>query len=248
MKNTKLLVIDFDGTIINHHSHNEAREDKMQFFSNQTGLILNGESYDDTIKNKFYRADLISKWSNVFFSRKDRFFDKDKQTKLFRDLLNDEVKVVIASFSQYPEIIEVALKHIGLTCEEAEKIDIICGAPKDRFAGKNEHIRLAMDLSDIKDTKNVIFVDDNAENINRASGELRVHSILAKGLNYLNTTKDIIQASESVESEGGDLTGDDFIDWLADVPSCEEGVDDNMGSVIEYFNDHFMDNISSTDG
>ncbi len=113
----KLLVLDFDYTMTDCHTHNTAMDK-----------------------------------------------GKQKAVTIGQGLVVDGVKVVVASHSKYPKLIEVGLVKLGLTPDETAQIHVICGEPLDSANGKNEHIDIAKKLHGIEDDSDVLLVDDSILN------------------------------------------------------------------------------------
>ena len=171
----KLVVVDFDWTMINCHSHNEAVYAKQSpvTLEENKGLILDGKAYGTTKIYHEYNETSLEEWATGFFEAKDRFNFSPMQVNFFRELLADGVQVVIASHTKYPKIIDVALVKMGFTLEEIGKIHVICGAPLDEESGKNEHIDLAMKLAGVESYEDVLLIDDSNMNL-RAAGSKNI--------------------------------------------------------------------------
>lgn len=156
----KLVVVDFDYTIIKDHGHSKAYKAGLKPIFNGRGLILNGKTEITT--NPDYDSIKVREFSEEFFDSSDKFFNKEKQLKIFREMLNKNIKVAIASNSQYPDMIDVALEKMGLTKDEINKIDIICG---QATRGKNNHIKELKKAAEIGPKENTILIDDDKKNI-----------------------------------------------------------------------------------
>lgn len=177
----KVVVFDFDWSMINCHSHNEAVVAKQLpiTLGDSRGLILDGKAYGETVIYPEYDETALEEWATGFFEAKDRFNFTAMQVDFFRELLADGVQVVIASHTKYPKIIDVALVKMGFTLEEIAKIHVICGAPLDEKSGKNEHIDLAMKLAGVESYEDVLLIDDSDMNLHAAGskniGVVKVH-------------------------------------------------------------------------
>lgn len=171
----KLVVVDFDWTMINCHSHNKAVYAKQSpvTLEENKGLILDGKAYGTTKIYHEYNETSLEEWATGFFEATDRFNFSPMQVNFFRELLADGVQVVIASHTKYPKIIDVALVKMGFTLEEIGKIHVICGAPLDEKSGKNEHIDLAMKLASVESYEDVLLIDDSNMNL-RAAGSKNI--------------------------------------------------------------------------
>lgn len=163
----KLVVVDFDWSMINCHSHNEAARARQLpiTLEENRGLVLDDEVYGETELYSEYDEAALEKWATSFFEETDRFNFGVGQVAFFRELLEDGVQIVIASHTRYPKIIDVALVKMGFTSKEIEKIHVICGVPLDALNGKNEHIDLAMELAGVKLYEEVLLIDDSDGNL-----------------------------------------------------------------------------------
>ena len=180
----KLVVVDFDYTMINCHSHNNAvraGQSPITLEENK-GLIVDGKAYGKTEIYPKYNETSLEEWATGFFDTKDRFNFAAMQVGFFRELLTDGVQVVIASHTKYPKIIDVALVKMGFTLEEIAKIHVICGAPLDEKSGKNEHIDLAMKLAGVESYEDVLLIDDSGINL-RAAGSKNIGIVKVHPMN-----------------------------------------------------------------
>lgn len=166
----KLVVVDFDLSMLDCHSHNAAVYAKQYPITREEhrGLILDGKAYGETVIYPIYDETALEEWATSFFEAKDRFNFGKMQVDFFRELLEDGVHAVIASHTKYPKIIDVALVKMGFTVEEIEKIHVICGVPQDVANGKNEHIDLAMKLAGVESYEDVLLIDDSDANLRAA--------------------------------------------------------------------------------
>ena len=82
----KLVVVDFDWTMINCHSHNKAVYAKQSpvTLEENKGLILDGKAYGTTKIYHEYNETSLEEWATGFFEAKDRFNFSPMQVKFFR--------------------------------------------------------------------------------------------------------------------------------------------------------------------
>lgn len=141
-----LVIIDFDYTIANGHTHNiiccsDAKDTEQQW-----------ESVKD-IKP----VGSAEEWNEVLTT-----------------LLDNKHQVAIASFNAFGHIIPRYLKEvIGLKPEQLEKIHIESWLPENpNIADKNTHIENIKKTLNFKEkTSDIILVDDGWHNITRAAKE-----------------------------------------------------------------------------
>ncbi len=233
----KIVVVDFDWTMLNDHSHNKAvfaKQIPITLEENR-GLILDGKAYGKTEIYPEYDETALGEWAASFFEAKDRFNFGVMQVDFFRELLEDNVQIVIASHTKYPKIIDVALVKMGFTVEEIGKIRVICGVPLDVANGKNEHIDLAMKLTDVESYKDVLLIDDSNENLFAARkkniGVVKAHPMSPYVFDAKVECGYIEEGDEST-----DYTSDEDLSLLLDVGFGDGGVqnsEDSEDTVIE---------------
>ncbi|WP_425360091.1 MULTISPECIES: HAD family hydrolase [unclassified Candidatus Tisiphia] len=177
--NTILVCWDFDCTVVNGHIHSLLKHKNFQPITYENCLIINGSIEEGYTINSTYDPHQIQEIMKPLL-RSDKFGlnHRDQLKDTFNYLLNKGYKVAITSHTRYPDTIKPALKKMGLTEKQIEKIDIITGVPTGGIKmGKNLHIEEAMRLNGITDYFNVVLVDDDVRNLNEAQ-KIGVHAIL----------------------------------------------------------------------
>lgn len=203
-----LLVIDFDNTLINEHSHNYYAQKIPSEFAAKNGIILpkeNGFAYaSDPEKVIAFNPDLESEQEikKVIEQELSGPKNPEKMKKLIKKALEHGHAVAIASFNNYPEVIKPTLEMLGLEREQIEQIIIVAGFPE---AGQNsperkeEHIYKAMEISGVKDPANVLLMDDSSKNI--ATAKARGHKGVLVPLEINPSSSYIAKASKFVNAD-----------------------------------------------
>lgn len=141
----KLLCFNFNSTLVNAHWNNLCYEKEKEM-----GKDLTDE-------------ELVTFVEELLQNPKTGLKYKEEMRGLIKQALEKGHKIAITSFTYYGAIIKPALKAMGLSEEEIEKIDIIAHPSKDTSNDRSEHIREAMANAGIDKEERVVFVDSRPD-------------------------------------------------------------------------------------
>ncbi|WP_333023367.1 hypothetical protein [Wolbachia endosymbiont of Pentidionis agamae] len=186
----KLLIFDFDGTVIDGHMHSH-------FCS------LYKSDYNSGRNDAVTEQDVES-----FLQSSGGIKNKEKLSCMLKSALNSEnVEVAIASFTRYPKAVKLIIqKHLGLSEGQAQKIRIVGSTGKEledvrerehtikpfleqRDIGKNLHIfyhTLRYKSKYYISPQEVMLVDDDEDNIKVLSNIHEHPSYLLRGQYYIS--------------------------------------------------------------
>ena len=72
--------------------------------------------------------------------------------------------IAITSYTLFPDVIVPALRRMGLSSAEIERIHHVAFLPADQRIGKSPHLEQAMQLCNIVDKSQVYLIDDSTNN------------------------------------------------------------------------------------
>lgn len=212
----EIVIFDFDGVFKKDplHTHNLLYQKKVVPYTSKVGLILNGSAYTKGMKVcKKYNEEVIHKHGKEMFDA-NGLREPTVLAETIKLLMEKGIHIVIASHNQFPAIIDFALEYMGFNQEEQNKIDVICGFPITPQNKKNEHIKLAMQLKNIKDYTKVLFVDDDS-NCSTASNNNLDYIWVSKTQPYCSRIKTFFLESEIVSSST-EILGDSTDSYSTD--------------------------------
>ena len=148
-----LFCFDFDLTMTNIHFHNYCVDVLNMPFGKVSGE-------EPPLQDLFKKDD-----GTYFFKNKAQLY------KVLHDILaHPDHQIAITSYTGYASAMPQALRALGLSEAEVEKIRIEGGFPtgSQSVVGKNEHIQKAMQHFHISDPMQVALIDDSYDNISIA--------------------------------------------------------------------------------
>ncbi|WP_375327115.1 hypothetical protein [Candidatus Tisiphia endosymbiont of Nemotelus uliginosus] len=177
----KLVCIDCDYTLTLKHLCNELEKQLLPYITKGNVIIVDGQVPDedkhpDYDQNKVIKAtkDLLNDQTNLLLR------DPESLKKVVEDLLKVGHKIAIVTFSPYCEAIKVILEEgFGFSQDQLKDIRIISGYPEDgpnSADRKMGHIELAKQITNTPNNKDVVLVDDDYRNIEKAI-KLECHTI-----------------------------------------------------------------------
>ena len=145
----RLFCFDFDKTLVKGHLHNA-----MVQYANS-----GGEKFRAKV------AELIKDPDVGLRNPKEI-------VKLMRKIWANGHHIAIVSFTQFSQMVQLALQELGLSNEEMKLVDRQCFPPEKEyqvwFPGKNFHLLKSMKEFDISDPTQVLLIDDSEINIKAA--------------------------------------------------------------------------------
>ncbi len=157
---TKLICLDFDRTVINQTLHGQNSMWKWHTLCRE---MENKET--DEKKLDSMRKDLQKSVKEKLDDNGITFRNQEELKETILNAQRKGIKVAITSFSSFPFVVELLMQEL-LGRESAEKITIaICNdANVMKEHRKDILVKFLKDELKIKDPKNIILVDDDAEN------------------------------------------------------------------------------------
>lgn len=141
-----LFCIDFDNTLVKAHFHNILSTARIRPDDPKTIVKILQLIADEATGPK----------------------NSPQMLEFMRSALQNGHNIAITTFSSYLTGFLPTLQAIGLSAAEIDQIIFIPFLPKDRAAGKNEHIALAMKRFNIIDPSQVYLIDDDERNCSMA--------------------------------------------------------------------------------
>jgi hypothetical protein len=199
-KAIELVCLDWDHTLTKIHTHNMC-------FDKFSSVLNRLEFKNTSVVPSNYNAnpEIIGYAKEIFSDKEASFSFPVKILATISTLLKQGKSVAIVSYNNYPEIIYTGLELIGLNQEQLSQINVICGFPKNRDAGKEEHIRCAMELLQNISIEQVLLVDDDYNNCSKADN-IGAKTLLASEFN-MPKLMDLV--STMIFGENNFVMGDD---------------------------------------
>lgn len=182
--NIALFLFDFDGTLVDGHSHNYIGS---QLWTRLWGRISNHvfKSYAERDQAIFGLTKEISIELMKSFLADDNLNWKntEKIKDLMKGILASGHKIGIVSFNNYSNAVKYAIEQL-LGKEDAEKVYIKSALPATDYkeiqlCDKASYILEVMSNTDITNKANVFFMDDDQKHIT-AAHRLGVQAVLVK--------------------------------------------------------------------
>lgn len=126
--------------------------------------------FDDTIVDRELPRPLMQMSREEMFNylNKPPILNKSRLSRIFHRILNERHHLALTSFSSEDLVIGTTLIRAGLSVQVIETIAIVLDLPVAPDRDKEDHIQMAKDHYHVTDNAQVVLIDDQMRNINKA--------------------------------------------------------------------------------